>query len=264
MIVRDQLLDDATKISGLDEFGDVPFLEALDVLVDSFNCDARVEGGVRDRAAEMLAGVLVKRLRLVDDRRQHPEIADEVITAPIFIVGQPRSGSTHLHALLACVGGLRAPRFWELSAPSPPPERETDDSDPRIPIQVEGRIVPEISAAPEPLVLGDVALGQQVSKKVIVRGKKPFKIVSVDCPEDSSFQFKTDDKSSDRHVVEIVFDPKGNPGKVKQTIHITTDLGNSFGASVTAYATVTAPAATTANEPGAGTATTAAKQVAGQ
>jgi hypothetical protein len=144
-----------------------------------------------------------------------------------------------------------------------------DDSNPRIPIHVAGRIVPEISAAPEPLVLGDVARGQQVTKKVIVRGKKPFKIVSVECPEDS-FQFKTDDTSSDRHVVEIVFDAKGNPGKVKQTIHIATDLGAAFNATVTAYATVVDSAATTANEAGAGagptgggTATTVSKQVTG-
>ncbi len=146
-----------------------------------------------------------------------------------------------------------------------------DESNPRIPIHVAGRIVPQISASPEPLLLGEVALGQQVSKKVIVRGKQPFKIVSVECPEDPSFQFKTDDKSSDRHFVEILFDAKGNPGKVKQTIHITTDLGASFNATVTAYATVVAPTATTANETGAaagpdsgGTATTVSKQVVGQ
>jgi Sulfotransferase family len=132
MIARDQLLDDATSTSGLDDVGDVPFLEALDALVDSFNHDAHVEGVVRDSAAAMLTGLLVKRLRLVDDRKQHPEIAEEVITAPVVIVGQPRSGSTHLHALLACVEGFRAPRFWEMSAPSPPPERETFGSDPRI------------------------------------------------------------------------------------------------------------------------------------
>jgi hypothetical protein len=132
MIVRDQLLHEATRLSDLDDFGDVPFLEALDALVDSLNCDVRVGGVVQDRAVEMVTGVLVKRLRLVDDRKQHPEIAEEVITAPIVIVGQPRSGSTHLHALLACVEGFRAPRFWEMSAPSPPPEQATFNSDPRI------------------------------------------------------------------------------------------------------------------------------------
>src|SRR5262245_54961518 len=101
MIVRDQLLDHARERSGLDDFGDVPFTDALDALVDSLNRDARVDGDVEDGAAAMLTGILVKRLRLVDDRAQHPGIASEQITAPIVIVGQPRSGSTHLHALLA-------------------------------------------------------------------------------------------------------------------------------------------------------------------
>jgi hypothetical protein len=132
VIVRDQLLDQATSAASLDDFGDVPFLDALDALVDSLNHDAHVEGPVRDSTAGMLTGILAKRLRLVNDRKQHPEIAEEVIAAPVFIVGQPRSGSTHLHALLACVEGVRAPRSWEMSAPSPPPERATYDTDPRI------------------------------------------------------------------------------------------------------------------------------------
>jgi len=132
VIVRDELLARATKQSSLDDFGDVPFVDALDAIVDALNDDRRVDADVRARAADMLTGVLVKRLRLVDDRARHPEIAEEVVTAPVFIVGQPRSGSTHLHGLLACVEGVRAPRLWELTLPSPPPERATYESDPRI------------------------------------------------------------------------------------------------------------------------------------
>jgi len=131
-IVRDQLLDAAREAAGLDDFGDVPFLEALDVLVDSYNHDVDLAESVGDAFAAMLTGLLAKRLRLVADRVRHPEIAHEAVTAPIFIVGQPRSRSTHLHALLACVDGLRAPRSWEMNAPSPPPERATYESDPRI------------------------------------------------------------------------------------------------------------------------------------
>ena len=126
-----------------------------------------------------------------------------------------------------------------------------DDQNPRIPIYVSGRVVPEISVAPEPLVLGDVTFGQQVSKKFIVRGKKPFRIVSVECDEDS-FQFNMDDEPSDRHVVEIVFDANKDVGKVKQMIHIATDLGENFDATVTAYATVVPDKAeATATDPGA-------------
>jgi hypothetical protein len=149
----------------------------------------------------------------------------------------------------------------------------SDDQNPRIPIHVAGRVVPQISAAPEPLLLGDVVQGQQVKKRVIVRGKKPFKIVSVDGPQDS-FHFKTDDQSSERHILEIVFDANRDAGKVKETIHIATDLGESYNATVTAYATVIErAAAATATDSGAaagqaeggtaGTTTTVSKQVAG-
>jgi hypothetical protein len=115
-----------------------------------------------------------------------------------------------------------------------------DERSPRIPIHVSGRVVPAISVAPESVLLGDVVFGQQVSKKVIVRGKKPFRILSIKCDEDS-FQFNVDDQPNERHVVEIVFDAKKEVGSVKQLIHITTDLGETFETTLTAYATVVEP-----------------------
>ena len=78
-----------------------------------------------------------------------------------------------------------------------------DDANPRIPLHVTGRVVPQISVAPEPLVMGDVVHGQTVSKKVIVRGKKPFAISKVESDGDL-FQFQFDKQSSDRHVVEML------------------------------------------------------------
>jgi hypothetical protein len=112
-----------------------------------------------------------------------------------------------------------------------------DDQTPRIPIHVAGRIISQISVAPESVLLGNVTLGGQVSKKVIVRGKKPFRIVSVECEEDS-FQFKVNDRTSNLHVVEVVFDAKKDVGDVKQTIHIATDLGTGARTTLTAYANV--------------------------
>lgn len=119
-----------------------------------------------------------------------------------------------------------------------------DGSNPRIPLHVQGRVIPEISVAPAALRFGDVAYGAVVPMKVLVRGKKPFKIVSVDSSS-GAFEFKTDDQSSPRHVVEVLFAGRANPGSVEETIHITTDLGESFDATLTAYATVL-PAATEA------------------
>lgn len=112
-----------------------------------------------------------------------------------------------------------------------------DEQYPRIPLYVSGRVIPEISVAPEPLMLGDVAHGQQVSKKIVVRGKQPFRIVSVAC-DSGGFQFRTDEADSERHVVEVVFDAQRDPGKVKETIHIATSLGDAYDTTLTAYATV--------------------------
>lgn len=112
-----------------------------------------------------------------------------------------------------------------------------DSRTPRIPLQVTGRIVPQISVSPESLRLGEVAEGQQISKKVIVRAKKPFRILSAGSQTDS-FQCKYDDRASERHIVEVTFNAKGAPGDVKEAIQIATDLGNEQMATLTAYVTV--------------------------
>src|SRR6476620_1944654 len=131
-----------------------------------------------------------------------------------------------------------------------------DDENPRIPIYVGGRIVPQISVSPESLLLGDVAQGQQISKKIIVRGKKPFRITAFQCADEDCFQFKTDNELKDRHIVDITFNAKKNAGSVNEAIHIATDLGDKLQANLTAYATIvpgapgtapTAPATTSAS-----------------
>ncbi|MGD9635691.1 MAG: hypothetical protein AB7U97_20580, partial [Pirellulales bacterium] len=117
-----------------------------------------------------------------------------------------------------------------------------DGNNPRIPLHVEGRVMPQISVAPEALRFGDVASGATIPMKVLVRGKKPFKITSVQSPS-GQIEFKTDEESSPRHVIEVVFAGSEQPGQIKEPIHITTDLGETYDATVTAYATVLAPAA---------------------
>jgi len=129
---RAALMDAAAAEAGLDDFGDVPFAEALDALLASLADEAGLDGVRADAAGAGIVRLLVKRLRLVDDRKRYPAIADEAVRAPIVIVGLPRSGSTHLHALLGEVEGIRTPRFWEMALPSPPPERESLGTDPRI------------------------------------------------------------------------------------------------------------------------------------
>lgn len=145
-----------------------------------------------------------------------------------------------------------------------------DEQYPRIPMHIAGRVVPEISVAPEPLMLGDVTHGGQITKKLLVRGKKPFRIMSVHSDAEDCFQFKAGNEPSERHIVEVTFDAKKQAGPMKQTINITTDLGEKYNATLNAYATILpAPVTPVASEPTAtaiqieaGTATAAGNEQA--
>lgn len=112
-----------------------------------------------------------------------------------------------------------------------------DGGNPRVPIDVEGRVIPEISVQPINLVFGVVTEGQRADKRIVVRGKNPFRIASVEC-EDKSFTFKTDDQARDRHIILVSFDAMAQPGDMSAPIIIKTDRGDTFRASCMAYVTV--------------------------
>ncbi len=126
------LLESTRRRTGLDDFGDDSFREPLGILLEAFEKEAGLSFIGRLGVQSDLLRMLCSRLHLVEDRRRHPEIAAEVIRRPLFITGLPRSGTTFLHALLAQDPGHRAPQVWEVMYPSPPPERASYDSDPRI------------------------------------------------------------------------------------------------------------------------------------
>lgn len=70
--------------------------------------------------------------QISDDRIRHPEIADVEIKQPMFILGLPRCGTSVLHALINEDPDVRTPLQWEIAYPSPPPEKATELTDPRI------------------------------------------------------------------------------------------------------------------------------------
>jgi hypothetical protein len=81
----------------------------------------------RSVAAEALTEITVVRSRLDRDRASYPGIGDEVPASPLIIAGFPRAGTTFLHALLSVDPANRAPQWWEVMHPSPPPGMATDD-----------------------------------------------------------------------------------------------------------------------------------------
>jgi hypothetical protein len=127
-----RLLEKACKMTGLYDFGDDSFLQPLGILVRSFGDDAELNFVGRVTARADILRTLCNRLRLVEDRKRNPGIADEIIRRPLFITGLPRTGSTLLHGLLAQDPACRAPQIWEVMHPSPPPEASSYGVDPRI------------------------------------------------------------------------------------------------------------------------------------
>ena len=77
---------------------------------------------------EQLTGNLVNRLRLQALLTAHPEIEDIPIERPIIICGLPRTGTTHLHNLLAADPALRHLPYWESLEPFPAPDEPDEQA----------------------------------------------------------------------------------------------------------------------------------------
>jgi hypothetical protein len=108
-----------------------------------------------------------------------------------------------------------------------------------IPVLVEGHVIPSLSVSPASLFLGTLRPKQGVTKQLVVRGKSPFRIVSVtaDC---NCFKFATPAEAGAKalHLIPITFTAADKPGKIVKTIRIKTDL-NGAAAEVSACAVVT-------------------------
>jgi hypothetical protein len=128
----DELLAEARDRTGLDDFGDDDYREGLEVLVRSFDDEADLNEMGRAGAAGQIVGTLSARLKIEDWYRSHPEIDDQEITSPLFVLGLPRTGSTVMGAILGEDPAVRALRTWEAGSPIPPPESATEHTDPPI------------------------------------------------------------------------------------------------------------------------------------
>lgn len=113
------LLAQALTHAGLSDWGEADFEARFAAAVDAINAQGLDQPGLQ-LAEETVLGLLVDRLRFFEDAKTY-RLHEEVIERPLFITGEPRSGTTLLHALLASDPDNRALRFWAVMQPSPPP-----------------------------------------------------------------------------------------------------------------------------------------------
>jgi hypothetical protein len=113
------LLDEAAARAGIEDWGDLGFRPALELLVESCRRTARLN----PTGAEVLAKVVLRHLRnraavraVVD---AHPGVADRDLGTPVVVTGLPRTGTTLLQSLLALDPAHRVLRVWEALRPVP-------------------------------------------------------------------------------------------------------------------------------------------------
>ena len=126
-------MEAAEAQTGLDDYGPEAdaMVEALTVLVRSANEESDLSEQGETVFTGMVVSLLTRRLEIEHWYAEHPEIDDQEIASVLFGVGLPRTGSTALSYLLAQDTSVRSLRMWEGTQPTPPPELEGEDQDPR-------------------------------------------------------------------------------------------------------------------------------------
>lgn len=121
----------ATADTGLDDFGPDDYRERLDVYLAALQEITTMHAaGVVNHHAQLLQW-LKNRLLLTDLLARQPEIADIDLLPPVVIAGLPRTGTTHLHNMLAAPSTFRTMPYWESNEPFPLPAEAGIEPDPR-------------------------------------------------------------------------------------------------------------------------------------
>jgi Sulfotransferase family len=127
----DALHAKASAETGLDDFGADDYRERLDVYLDALHEISDMHApGIVNFFSQLLQW-LKNRLLLSDLLSRHPEINDIELLPPVVIAGLPRTGTTHLHNLLAAGSTFRTVPYWESFEPFPRPAEVGIEPDPR-------------------------------------------------------------------------------------------------------------------------------------
>ena len=116
-------LDDIVATSraetGLHDIGEPDILPGMRVLLNAYADEAHFTPvGIEAQRATLIR-VVSNRLRIENEFRLHPEIAQEEIIGPFVITGLPRSGTTKLLRMMAASPDLQKLPLWRILHPVP-------------------------------------------------------------------------------------------------------------------------------------------------
>ncbi len=96
------------------------FRDGLRALTTSFEREARLNFLGRIVAQQLALRLIRTQIRILKELDRHPEVRDQEIRRPVFVVGLPRTGTTILLALLSQDPAHRPLLLWEGLDPVPP------------------------------------------------------------------------------------------------------------------------------------------------
>lgn len=131
----DELIAEAVAQTGFDDFGDMPYREGLDILLETYDRHIADPEG-RARCRQRVQMQLATRLKCENAFKAIPEVAQQEIVAPVFVTGLPRSGTSALLNLLVAAPENRGLLQWEVQFPDPWPDSKPGEEDPRYPFLV--------------------------------------------------------------------------------------------------------------------------------
>lgn len=106
-----------------------------------------------------------------------------------------------------------------------------DRNMPRIPLQVRGKVDTGLSISPAALALGSVKPGEVVEQRLVVRGREPFLIDTIEC-EGWECTFDAPEKAKSTHLVNIRLQAGGEAGEFRGPLVVTTKGDSQRSAQV--------------------------------
>jgi Protein of unknown function (DUF1573) len=100
---------------------------------------------------------------------------------------------------------------------------ETDDQkNPTIPVLVDGSIEPDLQVTPGVVPFGALKPGVPKVVKVVVKGRKPFRIEKIECDSDREcYVVALSPVDQTVHVVSLTITPPDEPGELKEAFTVT-------------------------------------------
>jgi hypothetical protein len=105
--------------------------EGLESLLEVINQHGNLTEAEELTMENLLVSLLATRFQVECYVAEHPQVLEQPIERPIFVVGLPRTGTTLLSRLLSRDTARRSPLNWEAKRPVPPASRDCLTNDPR-------------------------------------------------------------------------------------------------------------------------------------